>query len=53
MSFRKISGYRDSDADGGYYGDGLMIGGSRDHPRLYSFVGDPDDCKVTTFTRKG
>ncbi|MFG2569225.1 hypothetical protein ACGFR6_27830 [Streptomyces sp. NPDC048567] len=52
MSFHEISGYLDSDAGGGYYGDGLMVSGSRKHPHLYSFVGDPDDCDVTTFTRK-
>ncbi|NEY36837.1 hypothetical protein GTU99_32675 [Streptomyces sp. PRKS01-65] len=51
FSFHKISGYWDSDVRGGYYEDGLMVSGSRDHPRLYAFAGDPDSCDLVTFTR--
>lgn len=51
FSFHKISGYWDSDVRGGYYGDGLLVSGSRESPRLYAFVGDPDNCDLVTFTR--
>lgn len=51
FSFHEISDYWDSDARGGYYGDGLMVSGSRESPRLYAFVGDPDSCDLVTFTR--
>ncbi|WP_018546132.1 hypothetical protein [Streptomyces sp. LaPpAH-108] len=51
FSFHKISGYRDSDAEGGSYGNGLYIGGSRDNPHLYEFVGDPDSCDLATLKR--
>jgi hypothetical protein len=51
FSFHKISDYWDSDVRGGYYGDGLMVSGSRENPRLYAFVGDPDNCDLVTFTR--
>lgn len=52
MSFHEISGYLDGGADSGHYGDGLMVSGSRKNPHLYSFVGDPDGCDVTTFTHQ-
>jgi hypothetical protein len=51
FSFHKISAYWDSDVRGGYYGGGLMVSGSRENPRLYEFVGDPDNCDLVTFTR--
>ncbi len=52
FSFHQISDYWDSDVRGGYYGDGLMVSGSRENPRLYAFVGDPDNCDLVTFTRR-
>lgn len=51
FSFHKITGYWDSDVNGGYYGDGLYVSGSPENPHLYGFVGDPDNCEVDTFTR--
>ncbi|MET8411716.1 hypothetical protein ABZV34_27085 [Streptomyces sp. NPDC005195] len=51
FSFHKISDYWDSDVRGGYYGDGLMVSGSRENPRLYAVGGDPDNCDLVTFTR--
>ncbi|MGV9618949.1 hypothetical protein [Streptomyces tendae] len=53
FSFHKIDDYWDSDVQGGYYGDGLMVSGSREDPRLYAFLGDPDSCDLVTFTRDG
>ncbi|MFE6225512.1 hypothetical protein [Microtetraspora glauca] len=51
FSFHKISGYWDSDVNGGSYGDGLYVSGSRENPHLYRYVGDPDSCELDTFTR--
>lgn len=51
FTFHKISGYWDSDVNGGYHGDGLYVGGSRENPHLYGYVGDPDSCELDTFTR--
>lgn len=52
FTFHKISGFWNSDAkNGGTYGEGFDVGGSRDDPYLYSYVGDPDQCEIATFTR--
>ncbi|MEU5919004.1 hypothetical protein [Streptomyces sp. NPDC047141] len=51
FAFHKISGYWDGAVDGGYYGDGLYVSGSRENPHLYGYVGDPDSCELDTFTR--
>ncbi|WP_229834858.1 hypothetical protein [Streptomyces xantholiticus] len=51
FSFREISGYWDSETEGGNYGSGVYVGGSREKPHLYEFVGDPDVCDLITFTR--
>ncbi|WP_190078152.1 hypothetical protein [Streptomyces daghestanicus] len=51
FSFHKISGFWDSDVSGGYYGSGLYVGGGRENPHLYEYVGDPDSCDLNTLTR--
>ncbi|MFE9742281.1 hypothetical protein [Streptomyces sp. NPDC006477] len=50
FTFHKISGYWDSAVNVGYYGDGLYVDGSRENPRLYGYVGDPDSCELDAFT---
>ncbi|MFI1028289.1 hypothetical protein [Streptomyces sp. NPDC020951] len=50
FTFHKISDYWDSQVKGGYYGSGVFVDGSRDDPRLYEYVGDPDACDLNTFT---
>lgn len=30
-----------------------MVSGSRENPRHYAFLGDPDNCDLVTFTRDG
>ena len=35
------------------FGSALMIGGTRRHPYLYTYLGDPDACHVLTFERSG
>ncbi|MEV4940498.1 hypothetical protein [Streptomyces zaomyceticus] len=51
FTFHKISDYLDSDVSGDSYGNGLHVGGSRENPRLYEYVGDPDSCELATLTR--
>ncbi|MEV4993022.1 hypothetical protein [Streptomyces niveus] len=49
LTFHTISGYSDSSGEGGYYGTGLYVDGSRRVPRLYEYQGDPDVCDLNRF----
>ncbi|MBT2399487.1 hypothetical protein [Streptomyces sp. ISL-100] len=48
FTFDEIS---DMDAGGGY-GAGINVGGSRENPHLFEFIGDPDGCDLDTFKRE-
>ncbi|MFI1212511.1 hypothetical protein ACH4UV_33480 [Streptomyces sp. NPDC020802] len=51
MTFHTISDYGNGSEEGGYYGTGLYVGGSRQAPRLHEYRGDPDLCDVNRFKR--
>ncbi|MFJ6582478.1 hypothetical protein ACIQNR_04650 [Streptomyces griseoviridis] len=51
LTFHTISGYWNSAEEGGYYGTGLHVDGSRRVPRLYEYRGDPDVCDINRFKR--
>ncbi|MER6137048.1 hypothetical protein [Streptomyces sp. NPDC001815] len=51
LTFHTISDYGNSREEGGYYGTGLYVDGSRQAPRLYEYRGDPDLCDVNRFER--
>lgn len=51
LTFHRISDYWNSSEEGGYYGTGLYVDGSRQVPRLYEYRGDPDVCDLNRFKR--
>ncbi|MEW2263280.1 hypothetical protein ACGF5T_16885 [Streptomyces sp. NPDC047853] len=50
FSFHEINDY---EGDPGSYGSGLDICGNREDPRLFAWIGDPDDCtNMSIFSRE-
>ncbi|MEU0227124.1 hypothetical protein ABZ177_22570 [Streptomyces sp. NPDC006284] len=50
LSFHEINDY---EGDPGSYGSGLDISGNREDPRLFAWIGDPDDCtNMSIFSRE-
>lgn len=51
LSFDVISDHVNSSGEAVGYDTGLYVDGSREAPRLYEFLGDPDICDLNRFKR--